>query len=364
MTPVDETAEDNNQLFRFSADYLRNRRNFWYMPCVPAPLMPSIVYSYTEVPPYGPRINWHDMSPAVLFDKDGLTVTTDKGFRMTRANVMLREGSWYFECKVLRGGGDQGGHVRVGLARREASQEGPVGADGYSYGLRDQEGQKVHLSRPRPFMNESFGTGDVIGIHVHLPTLASQYPDKKVPHPFRHDRYPIRWKGQLAFELPDYSASKAMDNLMDPVLNGKKAADPPTLPGSFIKVYKNGKPMGMAFENLFSFMPPNSTQNNKEESIDDGMLGYYPAVSVFRKGMVKFNFGPNFDASPEDGLLQDRKAKVRAVHERFDEQIAEDVTWDIVDEVIYSEYDATEETATGNAQANLKTKGIKTLLDD
>ncbi|KLU86132.1 SET1 complex component ash2 [Magnaporthiopsis poae ATCC 64411] len=129
-----------------------------------------------------------------------------------------------------------------------------------------------------------------------------------------------------------------------------------TLPGSYIKIYKNGVLMGTAFEDLLSFLPPASTPNSKlqegaREGFDDGTLGYYPAVSVFRGGAAEVNFGPDFwypppgyqaAAAPPDGDVDMADAdqetptpsvRLRPVAERFDEQIVEDVLCDIVDEV-------------------------------
>src|SRR5271170_1590757 len=104
----------------------------------------------------------------------------------------------------------------------------PVGFDGYSYGLRDITGQKVHLSRPKTFM-EPFGTGDVIGMHISLPPAvktedeSQQQQDKQGV--FR-DRIPIRFRGQLYFEQPDYTASKEMDDLMNPILPPQSQNNP------------------------------------------------------------------------------------------------------------------------------------------
>src|SRR5436853_5786333 len=115
------------------------------------------------------------------------------------------------------------------------------------------------MSRPKPFM-QPFGTGDVIGLHISLPppTKSEDEPSES-PSPagvFR-DRIPIRFRGQLYFEQPDYTASKEMDDLMNPILppqtqNIASITTPisrptlPTIPGSFIKVYKNGVFQGTA----------------------------------------------------------------------------------------------------------------------
>jgi COMPASS component BRE2 len=74
------------------------------------------------------------------------------------------------------------------------------------------------------------------------------------------------------------------------------------------------------------------------------MLGYYPAVSVFRGGAVEVNFGPDFWYPPADydstngevDMIQPDGLNTNSLHavsERYQEQIAEDVVYDIIDEV-------------------------------
>ena len=221
----------------------------------------------------------------------------------------------------------------------------PVGFDAYSYSLRDVSGQKVHMSRPKPFM-EPFGTGDVIGMHISLPPIIK---DENGPGVFR-DRIPIRFRGQLYFEQPDYASSKEMDDLMNPVLPPQSQNNPsipvprptlPTLPGSFINVYKNGVLQGTAFENLLAFLPPSSQLGGKD--LDDGMLGYYPAVSVFRYGIVSLNFGPQFAYPPGD--LEGKG--VRPMCERYEEMIKEDKEWDLLDEAEWEKDAARMDTTVG-----------------
>ena len=154
-----------------------NRKGFRYTHCIADPAFPSSLYHrQSETEPYGPRMNFEDSSSHILFDQSGKIITTEKGFRMARANVGVREGKWYWECKILSGvkhklpNGEQpepGGHVRIGWARREASLDGPAGFDAYSYGLRDIAGQKVHMSRPRDFFppGEDIKEGDVLEVY-------------------------------------------------------------------------------------------------------------------------------------------------------------------------------------------------------
>jgi len=339
----------------------------------------------------------------MFFDQTGLHVTSDHGFRMARANIAAREGRWYWECKITRGcirdkgagGPESHGHVRMGWARREASRDAPVGYDAYSYGLRDVSGQKVHMSRPKEFFSpaEDILEGDVIGLEIQLP---SEHLHRKVvqgsynpavdlndeiirstsegPNIVR-DRIPFRFQTtKLCFEKFDYHAIKELEDLMNPspmVTAGPVgSAEPPnpnhpvpclrTLPGSYIKIYKNGVLMGTPFTNLLAFLPPASSANSKvqegaREGLDDGSLGYYPAVSVFRGGAAEVNFGPKFWYPPpgldssvgddnDDVVMVDvgdpppraqpvALTKMRPASERYDEQIAEDIVFDIIDEV-------------------------------
>lgn len=336
---------------------------------------------------------------------------------MARANVGAREGRWYWECKILSGvgppnkdlnnpGQGDGGHVRVGWARREASLDTPVGFDAYSYGLRDVSGQKVHMSRPKDFMpaNASFCEGDVIGLEITLPSLslhrkvvegvynkAVDISDDLDPSALNEtadiirDRVPIRYKSHLYFEQFEYHSLKDLEELMNPspVLSNITASSsstltphPPspnhpvsalrTLPFSSIKIYRNGQAVGTPFTDLLAFLPPASKPLNQvgaREGLDDGMLGYFPAVSVFRGGCVEVNFGPDFWCPPSElsapntaasededvdmlsaeppvnpltsvkNPVEGFHSRLRALGERFNEQIAEDIVYDIVDEV-------------------------------
>lgn len=347
-------------------------------------------------------MSFEDAATSVYFDRTGRGVTTDKGFRMARANVAVREGRWYWECKIAHGiqeakesgaRPEMGRHVRMGWARREASLDAPVGFDAYSYGIRDVAGEKVFMSRPKDFFpaGEGIREGDVIGLEIQLPSEslhrkimsgtynpaidASDEDDGTGPSSsgaveaanIVRDRVPIRFKAHTYFEKIEYHATKELEDLMNPSPAGgsssssSSASGTPnplhtlpalrTLPNSHIKVYKNGQLIGTAFENLLGFLPPASKpqpQVGAREGLDDGMLGYYPAVSVFRGGAAEVNFGPDFwypppeyeapgadkaDDGGGDTTASALRRKLRGICERYREQIAEDIVYDVIDEV-------------------------------
>lgn len=265
--------------------------------------------------------------------------------------------------------------------------------------------------------------GDVIGMEIQLPSLSLQQkivsgvynpavdigdgfqdanlppipgPDEQPPDIIR-DRIPVPYKGNSYFEILDHVSTRPMETYADRTTNLTTLAQNPgltagtgrdliksvpnanhdqpslrTLPHSAIRVYKNGKLIGTAFENLLAFLPPASQpskqQGARDGAFDDGMTGYFPAVSCFWGGIAEVNFGDReegFWAPPahvrstkipvstsrhtngaEDVEMQDapddeqergrrgwRPGKeCRPMGERYREQVAEDVVWDIIDE--------------------------------
>ena len=309
-----------------------------------------------------------------------------------------------------------GPHVRVGWARREAPLDGPVGFDGYSYAVTDVRFEALHRSRAskifkplskgakskhmkaRPphgksmpveyVTDQNVHEGDVIGLEIQLPSLslhrkvvegiynpavdlgdgfdAAHSPRDPLnmdkPLDIIRDRIPVPYKGSFYFEQLDYQVTKAIESYHDRGPVPKVYPSPNheevslrSLPHSHIKVYKNGKEVGIAFENILAFLPPASVpsaeavKNGARIGFDDGMVGYFPAISAFNGGVAQVNFGPNF-WFPPDGIAggHDKDVqmtggshelqipegrKLRALGERYKEQIAEDVVWDIIDEV-------------------------------
>lgn len=351
-----------------------NKPNFRYVPCGPAPSSSPTypLYRVIASPPVGSvRFSWEDRSQYIGITEDALCITADKGYRSARANVPLREGSWFFEVIVERGGGELGtwkgggSHVRVGVGRRESPLTAPVGFDGYSYGIRDQTGEAVTLSQPRSY-GKAFGTGDIIGVLVTLPERRkADEEDEGDPAHLRRKRVPIRYKGQLYFESLEYKQSTEMNEVQEAMANvgqvkkvapkvkaaapGTRAFVPVVLPtrpldtleGSSIEFFKNGESLGVAFEDLYDFLPlrphprpakarppaPGSDAA-RECHHDDGTLGYYPFVSCYGGGIARLNPGPQFAHPPS-------ASTARPLFERYDEYVAETLALDERDEEIW-----------------------------
>lgn len=374
-----------------------NRLGFRYIPAGLSAPGSKIPYRTIESNPQGyVRVSWEDRSPFVKVTTDGLGLKGEKGYRSARCNVPVREGRWYMEIEILEGGGEkppessrtEGAHVRLGWARREANLNGPVGLDGYSYAYGDKAGHKITLSRPRPY-GEKFGSGDVIGMYISLPRRREANPrDQYDPAQIKRERIPIEFKGQEYFEMVEYPQSKEMMALLDlsdksrstaSLPPTKKSAtvknlndrgrnnllpEPaplrplPTLPGSRLAFFVNGKSQGIAFQDVYDYLQLRSTNSSrknqskrklregtvehKENPFDDGTLGYYPFISLFNGARVRLNPGPDFKFPPPadiDSLLQDgpnaadtQAQNWRPLSERYAEFMAEQWELDAQDE--------------------------------
>ncbi|WFC97808.1 transcription factor, contains a PHD finger motif [Malassezia yamatoensis] len=353
-----------------------NKNGWRYMAAGPAAQwLPTTVYRTLEIAPECVHWSWQDRSSFMRISEDAMVVGSDNGFRSVRTNTGLRHGAWYFEIEILPPDSSSqptlpmrdGPHARVGFARREAALNAPVGWDAYSYGIRDKNGAKVTLSRPKPF-GRAFGPGDVVGLYIRLPGKDSPAP-KGSEHAIHQNRVPIRFKGQLYFESLEYPTSKEMEDLMDRNRHGelgstsevspstkptvptkwtereeKRPSKPhnnpqlrplPTLADSCIGFTINGEPQGIAFQDLYDYRPLLESETSKKRdrrkasgeltthssvsailrsrmnAYDDGLLGYYPTVSLYggaRARLIPSNF--RYPPQPE---LEDELWKANAL---------------------------------------------------
>lgn len=323
------------QEFSLYDDLPLNRRGYKYKPCRRHSQLAANMYLTVESEPYGVRTSYFDRASGVAVSDDLASITTPGGWLSARANVAMRAGRHYFEYDIVRANDGGRAHVRVGVARREAALEAPVGFDGYGYAVRDVGGERVTLSRPRPYMapdTGGFRTGDTLGFLVDIPVDAAP----EAPNVVR-DQLPIKYKGSLYFEQFEYTASKQMAHLLNPVtVFGEKAvmtaaAAPqlPTIPGSSVEVYKNGEYMGPMFTDLYLYAPHEGDTvqllNPAYKNTDDGLLGYYPMMSVFSGGIVRLNPGPEFKYAVPEGA--------RPLSDCYSEKVVEEWYWDLLDEV-------------------------------
>ena len=364
-------------------DKLTNKNGFRYTYAIADPGFPHIKYRQTDVRPYHARFSFEDSPAAISFSQDATAVTTSDAWHTARANVCAREGSYYYEARVIRGvvnsaqdapqnnsSAPSRGHVRLGFARREADLDVNVGVDCYGYGIRDVNGEVVNRMRCEFLFpkGEAINEGDVIGMLITLPPLslhkkivegtydpavdgdgsdlASRTPTAAN---IIRDRIPFHYKSDFCWQQSNVFSTK---HLRDYAFNLKETPTfgPPsplnsedaslrTLPGSSITIFKNGVKMGTPFKELYAFLPPasrlaNGTNNlgiGERENADDGMIGYYPAVSCYGGGAVECRFKGPWWVGPPDNT--ETGEPIQPIGDRFNDQIVEDVVADIVDEV-------------------------------
>ena len=256
-----------------------NKRGYRYAHCVADPhFRHKQFYRQTDTAPYESRMSFEDADKWIHYDTTGRFITNEKGWRMARANICAREGSLYYEVRIVRGVPGQGTpvpdaagpqpHVRAGWARREAALDAPIGFDGYSYGVTDLRFETRHRSRPGKFfqpkskkgkaktmgktenvileVKDDLREGDVLGVEISLPSLtlhqkvvsgvynpavdigdgfdeASTQPVKNEPgaevYDVIRDRIPVPYKGNVYFETMDYVSTRSMDAYADRTLS-------------------------------------------------------------------------------------------------------------------------------------------------
>ncbi|KAG0657493.1 hypothetical protein C6P45_002431 [Maudiozyma exigua] len=201
------------------------------------------------------------------------------------------------------------------------------------------------------------------------------------------DQIAIRYKGQLLYEATDYIKTTKPEYFS---ADHKNQEDYYSLKGSSLKIFVNGECLGNAFEDLNPFLPPfselqynekfyynywknggssdvtirnhnsginnddmelkkepsvvnelrNDTSNSKMDRkqilrnkyVNNNRLGYYPTVSCFNGGEAKI-----ITVKSELKYLEQAQAttsdSIKTLDVLFNEQIADDIVLDIIDEV-------------------------------
>ncbi len=197
---------------------------------------------------------------------DMCTVENSGGYRCARSAFGLAEGASYFEFTV-----PQQGNVRAGWSTDRGDPGASVGYDRWQYGIRASDGAVFHNSRRHQYGEESVA-GDVIGCYIvltpppqdgseqHKPPLD---PEKPLPDIVEEKEtcWMVRVSPGTSYSLP---SSEVL---------------PVPRRGSKILFFKNGKCLGVAFEDITGGT-------------------YYAAVSPF-KCKVSVNWGPTFKCPPE-----------------------------------------------------------------
>lgn len=146
-----------------------------------------------------------------------------------------------------------------------------------------------HVADERVFVRA--GVGDTVGFMLHLEKhkmVATKHVEARKKHSARRKKQsatPSTDEGsdyELMHLVPKDKSRVLIDfrgNTYYEIKDAKAKVRTPPLKGSSIRFFKNGRDLGVAFED-----------------IPEG--AYYPAVSLYMGGRVKLNFGPNFKHPP------------------------------------------------------------------
>ncbi|KAJ3109613.1 transcription factor, contains a PHD finger motif [Phlyctochytrium planicorne] len=207
-------------------------------------------------PPFNLRISSEltHADPKMKISEDGMTTSTDKGYRMAKTSHGIYEGKWYCEVTYK---GENPARARIGWAQISGDLQAPCGFDIFGYSFRNDPGTLFHESKdygtPNEYL-EGFHDGDVIGMMIDLPPLEVEHQKALMR------RIWVEGKPYVQF----------------------RTGPLPKLPGSEIRYFKNGKDLGVAFKDLY--------------------LGkYHVALSSYRGGSLTVNFGPDFTHTIPEG---------------------------------------------------------------
>ncbi|KAF7683139.1 Set1/Ash2 histone methyltransferase complex subunit ASH2 [Astathelohania contejeani] len=173
---------------------------------------------------------------AVIVNGDGITVEGVGGHRIAVCTHGLVRGVLYFEIEVL----NDIGHIRVGVSNQRNDLNGPLGLGVGEYSYGSFRGYKFTGGVKHRY-GPTFGIRDFIGVEIGL--------------------------GSGRTEMRNYLVCQEA-YIKEP---------------SYIKFYKNGEDLGIAFSDL-----------------EYGV--YYPAISLYQGAKVKFIWEPFVAFPPRYGV--------------------------------------------------------------
>ena len=239
---------------------------------------------YRCVSPGSVLLALHDRAPQLHTHDDRTSVQGEKGYCLIRATHGVSRGTWYYESTIKEQ--PDGSHLRLGWAQQLANLQAPLGYDKFGYSWRSRKGTIFHESNGLHYATGGFKKGDILGVLIHIP---ESNPVSQLPPTYK-DKPLVKFRSHLYYEDKDDVAGSI------------KKLKP--LEGSYIKFYKNGTCIGVAYRNIYGGI-------------------YYPTLSLFKSINVSVNFGPSFSHPPsdEDGF--------RAMSERAEEAMIEQTLADI-----------------------------------
>lgn len=224
-----------------------------------------------KIIPLTVKLSENDRAPQLKLNEESTRVTGEKGYSMVRATHGINRGKFYYEVSIDSMPPNTA--TRIGWSQYYSNLQAPLGYDNFGYSWRSKYGTKFHQARGKSYdKSGGYRQGDIIGCMIDLP-----YNNSKNHVESHH--LPVSVK-ETAVVVP----AKKKDTTTRLLEEQDK---PPTqselkpLTGSKISFYKNGRCIGVAFEDIYAGF-------------------YYPTISLYKSCVVTVNFGPNFKYPPPE----------------------------------------------------------------
>lgn len=226
-------------------------------------------FTKRKIIPTQVKLSENDRAPQLKLNENHVKVTGEKGYSMVRATHGVNRGKYYYEVYI--DSMPENTATRIGWGQCYANLQAPLGYDHYGYSWRSRFGTKFHQARGKTYdRSGGYKQGDIIGCMIELP-----YGNPKNLTQAHHLPPSIKTTGYVVnFKKKD--APRVLEEKDEPPV--LKAMKP--LVGSKISFYKNGKCIGVAFEDILQGF-------------------YFPTISLYKDCTVTVNFGPKFRYPPE-----------------------------------------------------------------
>lgn len=221
-------------------------------------------------------IKWsdNDKAPQLRLSEMCTRVMGEKGYSMARATHCINRGKFYYEVYI--DSMPENTAARIGWGQSYANLQAPLGYDYYGYSWRSRLGTKFHQAQGKTFdKGGGYGQGHTIGCMIEIP----------YDNPRKHTHYkdlPKSIKDAPNAVLPNSGRKKDSNGRcqIEEKLVPPKKDEMGIFPGSKISFYKNGRFIGVAFEDIYQGF-------------------YHPTVSLYKSCLITANFGPHFKYPPE-----------------------------------------------------------------
>lgn len=212
----------------------------------------------------------NDRAPQLKLNEECTKVVGEKGYSMVRATHGMNRGKFYYEVYVESMPPNTA--MRIGWSQYYSNLQAPLGYDHFGYSYRSRYGTRFHQARGKTYdKSGGYQCGDTIGCMIELP-----FGNSKNHTQAHHLPVSIKATGYIVPAKKKDTALRMLEEQDKP----PSVSSMKSLAGSKISFYKNGRFLGIAYEDIFAGF-------------------YYPTLTLYKSCVASVNFGPTFKYPPE-----------------------------------------------------------------